>query len=129
MITQKKKILIIDDEIDILTMYKDALIKSGFEVEITQSGEQGVELIPKFQPDAILLDILLPHTNGLDILDQIKKDSNGNKIPIYCLTNLPEESAKEKAMKMGAKEYYVKAYNEPDKIAQILAKELGGTNA
>lgn len=121
---EKPKVLIIDDEAEILKMYKDAFTANNFEVETAQNGESGVQKLTDYRPDVILLDILMPRVNGLDVLEIIKKDSEIKNIPVYFLTNLPEESAGEKANKLGAAGYLVKAFNEPNKVVELIKQKL-----
>lgn len=117
------KILIIDDEEPILKMYKDALSKH--QVFTAKNGQEGLEKAEKESPDLILLDIIMPEVNGLDVLNKIKDNSNISAIPVVVLTNLPEEASKEKATQLGATDYLVKAENEPDVVADKVEKIIG----
>lgn len=109
------KILIIDDEQPILTMYGDAL--TGHDVTTASNGEEGLEKAEKEEPDIILLDIIMPKMNGLDVLEKLKANKTTADIPVIMLTNLPEEASSDKAKASGASEYFVKAEFEPEKLA------------
>jgi len=118
-----KKILIVDDERPILEMYKAAL--TGYEVLLSENGEEALELARKEQPNLIYLDIIMPKINGLDVLSKLKGEKITKDIPVVVLTNLPEEASKDKAQSLGANGYFVKALYEPEKIAEETKKTLG----
>jgi twitching motility two-component system response regulator PilH len=114
------KVLIVDDEDDVLTMYKEVLEKDGFEVETANNGQKGLDLAFKQPPDVILLDIIMPKFNGLDVLQMLKSRSETKELPVYLLTNLPEEASGEKGKQLGAAGYLVKANNNPSTVATLL---------
>ena len=122
------KVLIIDDEHDVLTMYQERLAAEGFEVLTADNGQKGLDLAFSQAPDVILLDIIMPKFNGLDVLQMLKSRSETKDIPVYLLTNLPEEASGEKAKQLGASGYLVKAENEPGVVAALL-KGLRQTKA
>ena len=112
------KILIVDDEKLLLDLYHDILVENGFEVIMTTNSKEGIELAKKEMPDVILLDILMPEMNGFDVAKILKSDDTMKNIPIYLLTNLPEESSSEKAKELGVSGYMMKAMTEPSKLAE-----------
>lgn len=112
------KILIVDDEKLLLDLYHDILVENGFEVIMTTNSKEGIELAKKEMPDIILLDILMPEMNGFDVAKILKSDDAMKNIPIYLLTNLPEESSSEKAKELGVSGYMMKAMTEPSKLAE-----------
>ncbi len=112
------KILIIDDEEPILNMYGEAL--GGHEVMYAVNGQEGLELAQKETPDIILLDIVMPKFNGLDVLDMLKNNKDTDTIPVIMLSNLPKEVSADRARELGAAGYFVKAEFEPDKIARAV---------
>ena len=125
------KILIIDDEEPILNMYGEAL--SNHEVVYASNGEEGLEKARKEEPSLILLDIIMPKFNGLDVLDQLKNDKDTYQIPVMILSNLPKEASADKARDLGAAGYFVKAEFEPEKLASTVngllrAGEFDGTS-
>ena len=119
------KILIIDDEEPILKMYSAAL--SDHEVITAKNGEDGISLAEKEAPDMILLDIILPKLNGLDVLESLKNNQETSSIPVIMLTNLPQEASADKAKSLGAINYFVKAEFEPQKLATEIGKLLRET--
>lgn len=116
------KILLIDDEPAVLKMYSLALTQAGHEVITAASGTAGLELALAQKPDAIFLDIIMPNTNGFDVLADLKKNQETKLIPVILLTNLPETTSGEKAKQLGAAGYLVKAHLEPTALAAELAK-------
>ena len=114
------KVLIVDDEQGILKMYSEYLTTQGFEVVTAQNGEEGIKVAKDQKPNVILLDIIMPKFNGLDVLKALKTDPDIKNTPIYLLTNLPEECSGDKAKELGATGYLVKAENEPKMIADVI---------
>lgn len=116
------KVLVVDDEQAILKMYSEAFKLRKIDVITAKNGEEGLRLITSEQPDIVLLDIIMPRLNGLDILAKMKADPALKSIPIYLLTNLPQECSEEKALKLGAAGYFVKAQTEPKALAEMIQK-------
>src|SRR3989337_2205183 len=114
------KVLIVDDEDDVLTMYKERLVADGFEVETANNGQKGLDVAFAAPPDVIFLDIIMPKFNGLDVLQMLKSRSETKDIPVYLLTNLPEEASGEKGKQLGAAGYLVKANNDPTTVSTLL---------
>lgn len=114
------KILIIDDEQLLLDLYHDILAESGFEVILSRSGKDGIEMADRELPDVILLDILMPEMNGFDVLRELKSKEETKNIPVYLLTNLPEESSGDKAQELGVAGYMMKAMTEPSELAKTM---------
>jgi|SRR3990167_8311831 len=115
----KKKILVVEDDAMISSMYKTKFEADGFEVFIADNGASGLELAKKEMPDLIMLDVILPQLDGFAVLEQIKKDQAIKNIPVIMLTNLGTSEDKAKGETMGALDYFVKASLTP---AQISAK-------
>ena len=119
------KVLIVDDEKGILKMYSEYLTTNGIEMIQATDGQTGIKLAKEQKPDIILLDIIMPKYNGLDVLKDIKADSELKNIPVFLLTNLPEESSGDKAKQLGAAGYLVKAEYEPKMLLDILKGAAG----
>ena len=114
------KVLIIDDEAPIVGMYQEKLEHEGFQVLSATGGESGIEKAKKEKPDIILLDLIMPKLNGLDVLKTLKGDPITQNIPVFLLTNIPEDSGGDKGQKLGAAGYLFKAETEPQKLVQVL---------
>ena len=112
------KVLIIDDEPIILKMYEEIFRSGGFETLTAFDGEAGIKQAKENKPDYIMLDIIMPTFNGLDVLKKMKEDSEIKNIPVYLLTNLPAECSEEKAKSLGAAGYFVKAENDPKTVME-----------
>lgn len=109
------KILLVEDDAILLSMYKDKFVNEGFEVEVAQDGETGINKMRSFQPDVVLLDLLLPEQSGFDVLKFAKQDPELSKIPIIILTNA---HADEQGMikDWGIAAFLVKADNTPEEV-------------
>lgn len=119
------KILIVEDYAVLARMYQDKLRADGFEVEVALDGEQGEKLVREFKPTLVLLDVMLPKKNGLEILESIKKDPQTAGTSVIMLTNLggpPETIAK--ALELGADNYLVKANYTPKQVIEEAKKVL-----
>ena len=92
-------------------------------------GEQGLAIAKEQKPDVILLDIIMPKLNGLDVLKTLKQDNDTKNIPVFLLTNLPQECSGDKAKELGAAGYMVKAESEPKLVVDTVNKALAGTAA
>lgn len=116
------KVLIIDDEQPIIEMYKDKLVNEGVTVVSATSSEAGLKKAKEAKPDVILLDLIMPKINGLDVLKQLKEDPSTKTIPVFLLTNIPEDSGAKKGKQLGAEGYLFKAETEPADLAKIMKK-------
>ena len=123
----KPKILIVEDERLVARMYQKTLTNEGFEVKIAIGGQEGAARIKNDQPDLVLLDIMMPEFNGIEVLEKIKVDPATKAIPVVVLTNLAGSHDTQLALSKGAKAYWVKKETEPKalgrKIKEILVKK------
>jgi len=120
---QKFKIAIIEDDIAIVQMYRMKFEAEGYEVATAANGEQGLELIQQFQPNVVLLDLMMPVMDGLEMLVKMRQQSWGQKLPIIILTNMGESEAPQKIHELGVKNFIVKAEMTPKQVAEKV-KEL-----
>jgi len=102
------KILVVDDELDILEIIRHALNKEGFEVHIAANGFQAVEQTRKIKPDLILMDVMMPVMDGMEACRQLKEDNDTKNIPIVFLTARSEEFAELAGFEAGADDYISK---------------------
>lgn len=114
------KVLIIDDEKSVLKMYEEYLKTAQIETLSASDGQTGIGLAKAQKPDVILLDIIMPKLNGLDVLQELKADPDTRNIPVFLLTNLPAECSGEKAKELGAAGYLVKAEYEPRMVVDVI---------
>ena len=115
---KKRKILLVEDDSMIVEMYKLRFEEEGFEVTVTEKGSEAIELASSLKPDIMLLDIILPEVDGFNILQSLKSEEKTKSLPILMLTNLAQESDKEKAISMGANDYLVKSQHTPSDVLQ-----------
>ncbi|MDO9399304.1 MAG: response regulator [bacterium] len=114
---KKKKILVVEDDVMISSMYKTKFEVDGFAVVIANNGAEGLDLAKKENPDIIMLDIILPQVDGFSVLEELKKDKQTKNIPVVMLTNLGTEEDKAKGKNLGAIDYLVKASLTPKQIS------------
>ncbi|MDR1962514.1 MAG: response regulator transcription factor [Planctomycetaceae bacterium] len=117
----KERILLIEDEADILSMVRLRLESRGFDVLTAETGEIGLNLISEHQPDLILLDLMLPGMSGLEVLKRIRANRNIAKIPILIVSALGEESDVVIGLELGADDYLSKPFNMSILVARVNA--------
>jgi len=113
-----KTILVVDDEKDIADMVKYNLTKEGYSVIVARNGKQALEQA-NHQPDLILLDIMMPEYNGIEVLKRLKNDERTNRIPVIFLTAKGTDVDEVLGLELGADDYIVKPISIPKLIARI----------
>lgn len=113
----KKKILLIEDDKFIADLYKRVLKSTDYELDYAADGELGYQKIEQGKYDLILLDLMLPGKNGVDVLKDLKNQDN--KTPVLVLSNLGEDKIVEECLNMGAIGFLLKSSNTP---REVLAK-------
>lgn len=121
----KKKIAVVEDDPFLSKAFFLKLSNAGFEVFSVKDGLEAIDIIKKELPDIILLDLMLPHRSGFEILADIKSNEKLKNIPVLILSNLGQEEEKERGLKMGAKEYLVKT---DIKLEEVVKKINGYLN-
>ena len=106
---EKKKLLIVEDDGLILDTLAHRFRSEGFYVTAVTDGDMALKSIAEDPPDIILLDLLIPGTDGMEILRQLKKKEEQKKIPIVILTNLSDSSKVAEAISNGVYDYLVKS--------------------
>ena len=117
----KEKILVVDDEKDILELIEFNLTSNGYNVTTTTSGEEALELIKKNEYDLVVLDIMLPGIDGLDICKIIKADKQKSHIPIIMVTAKTEEVDRVTGFEIGADHYVTKPFSPRELLAIVKA--------
>lgn len=117
----KEKIFVVDDEEDILDLVEYYLSKEGFQVNRFVSGEDVLQALRQQMPDLILLDLMLPGVDGLDVCRIIKRDADFSDIPIIMITAKGEEADIVSGLELGAEDYIVKPFSGRVLIARIKA--------
>jgi len=114
-----EKILVVEDEKDMLLGLKDNLEYEGYEVLTARNGEEGVEAAVTRQPDLILLDIMMPKMDGYDVCRELRR--RGIDIPIIMLTAKSQEIDKVIGLELGADDYITKPFSIREMIARVKA--------
>jgi DNA-binding response OmpR family regulator len=114
-----KKILLIEDDADLFALLKYNLEKEGFSMSGLQTGKGAIELCRQVRPDLILLDIMLPDSDGLDICKGIRKDAELAATPVIFLTARASETDRIVGLELGANDYVVKPFFVRELIARI----------
>ena len=120
---EKKRILIVDDERDIVKALMIRLQGAGYEVVTAFDGAQGVFMAHKEKPDLIILDIRMPAGNGFSVAQRLKRSMHTFTIPVIFLTGSPEKNAEEKAMALGAR-FYIKKPYDPEELLDAIKRAL-----
>jgi len=114
-----KKILLIEDDADVFSLLKYNLEKEGFTLNGLQTGRGALELCRQVRPDLILLDVMLPDSDGLDICKGIRRDPDLASIPVIFLTARTSETDRIIGLELGANDYVVKPFFVRELIARI----------
>jgi len=120
------KILVVEDDPLMSRMYQKIFTFEGYEVEMAADGMEGLDKARVVKPTLILLDIMMPKMNGLEVLQKLKADEGTKGIPVVVLTNLAGQQDAEAALTKGAVKYIVKSEYEPKQVADMVKEILAG---
>jgi len=117
----KKKILVIDDEPEVADFLKTRLEPKGYEVAASYCGEDGLKKIKAARPDAVLLDIIMPGMDGLEVLRAIRRNPDTASMPVIMLTAKKDTASILKSENLSATDYIIKPFNlgELEKLLEI----------
>jgi CheY-like chemotaxis protein len=115
-----KKILIIEDDPIMCMVCQRVLTRQGFVVEIANNGVKGLEQLGIFRPDAVLLDMMMPYKNGIQVLQEIRGQPDYLKLPVIVLTNACVPVMIEQAAKAGATHILDKSKFNPVSLTELL---------
>lgn len=116
------KILVIEDEKNILELVSFNLEREGFQVIATMDGTSGLEMAREELPDLIILDVMLPGMNGLEVCRELHQDPTTGNIPVVILSARAEELDKVLGLEMGADDYIVKPFSPRELLARVKAR-------
>jgi len=126
---EKAKILVVEDEEILLTALREELSTGGYEVEGASDGEDGLVKVKSFSPDLVLLDLIMPKMDGMEMLQKLKADASTRDVPVVILTNLSDYERISEALSLGAMDYLVKANYKLedllDKVKTVLSRKAG----
>jgi two-component system, OmpR family, alkaline phosphatase synthesis response regulator PhoP len=114
------RILLIEDEKEISNLYQELLSSNGFEVATAFDGENGYEIAKKGDWDILLLDIMLPSKDGLEILTQIHSEGLTNSRKVVILSNIENSEVSKKSQSLGATKYIIKSEIKPSDLIDIV---------
>lgn len=121
-----KKILLVEDEDFIRELYARQLTKAGFVVKSVPDGQSGLNMLKNEQFDLLLLDIMLPGMNGLQLLREFKTQNPQSAMITILLTNLGQEAVIKEGFELGAQAYLIKASYTPDQVVAEVKNALSG---
>jgi CheY-like chemotaxis protein len=122
-------VLLVEDDRSILELYKVAFVRTGYRFEMAESGQIGLEKAKQILPDIIILDLMMPGMNGIEVLEKLKADSSLKHIPVIALTNMSEFPIVSRATSKGADQYIVKTEVEPHKLVDIVVEMIKSSEA
>ncbi|MDD2732249.1 MAG: response regulator [Candidatus Pacebacteria bacterium] len=125
-----KKILLVEDDLPIIEVYKIAFKKEGFDLDVLTLGDEVIKRVKEIKkgktdkPDLILLDLLLPDMNGIEVLKEIRKEEKTKDIPIFILTNYTDSELERLGFNLKSEEHILKADYTPTELVKLIDKRL-----
>ncbi|MBU2524213.1 response regulator [Patescibacteria group bacterium] len=123
--TKKSKIALIEDDRVLSNILNINLIQKGYETICIFNGNEVIEIVQNERPSLILLDIILPGQNGLEILQLMKNDEVMRQIPVLITSNLGDDNIVKRGISLGAVDYIIKADNSLASIISKIENTLG----
>ena len=120
----KATILLAEDDLTLRDMYQIRLESSDYRVLVAANGEEALKVLEENKPDVILLDIMMPKINGLDVLEKIKKNPATKDIPVIILTVLVQDQTRVKGLMTGADDYLIKSETMPGEVVKRIEAVL-----
>jgi CheY-like chemotaxis protein len=120
------KVLIVEDDPLISRMYQKIFTFEKFDVDVAANGEEALSKVTVFNPELILLDVMMPKMNGLQVLEKLKTLDATKAIPVVMLTNLAGQQDAETAIAKGAVKYIIKSEYEPKQVVEMVKEVLAG---
>jgi len=116
-----RRILLVEDDRDLNEAFNILLTRAGYIVEQVYNGQEALERIPEFNPEVILLDLLMPIMNGNQFLRAYKND---NHVPIIVFSSLDARHEVQEALELGATRYMLKSWATPDELFQVINRTV-----
>lgn len=121
----KKKILLVEDDTALSSVYESRLELEGFDVATVANGEDALSKAIEFRPDLIVLDAMMPKINGFDVLDILRNTPETTNVRVIMLTALSQPTDKERAKALGADDYLVKSQVVISDVVERIRHHLG----
>lgn len=119
--SHKGTILVIDDEPDLLELVEFNLKKDGYETIVAKNGQSGLEIAQKHLPDLIILDLMMPGLDGLEVCRELRADARTRRIPMIMLTAKSAEADRIVGLELGADDYVTKPFSPRELVARVRA--------
>lgn len=120
----KKKVLIVEDDLMLLSMYQLKFKREKFDVYTASDGEPAIQIAKEQNPDIILLDIVLNNSDGFFVLQRLKNIPEISSIPVLMISNLASRQDMDHAAELGANGYLIKAHTTPEQLVEKVKEEL-----
>ncbi len=114
----KKRILIVEDDSFVMDIYQTKLSQSGYDAVGADNGLEALKKMKEGTFDLVLLDIIMPYMDGLEVLKKIKEDEKNKNLPIILLTNLSQKEEVDKGLGLGASDYLIKSHFTPSEVLE-----------
>jgi DNA-binding response OmpR family regulator len=114
--SEKNKILIVEDDAFIRDIYQVKFVQEGFQVQLAENGLEALKKIEQESFDLILLDVIMPYMDGMETLKKIRENEEWKKIPVIMLTNISEKEKIEESMQEGISDYLIKSHFTPSEV-------------
>lgn len=118
------KILLAEDDLQLVDMYSRKFELEGFDVRIAEDGQKAINILKDFTPDVAILDIMMPNVDGLEVLKYLKSTPGMENVITIMLTNMSDQTTAEEIYELGATEYLVKAELTPLEVANKVRELL-----
>ncbi len=119
-----RKILLVEDDPFLIDIYTAKFKEAGFDIQVVTDGQESLRKIKEKLPDLVLLDIVLPHINGWEILRKIRQEDKLKNLKVIILSNLGQKEEVEKGISLGATKYLIKAHYKPNEVVEQIKKIL-----
>ena len=121
----KKKVLIVEDDTLLLVTLTHQFEEAGYQVLSANNGEDGAAAFLKEAPDAVVLDVMMPRKDGVEMLEEIRKKAPENEAPVIVLSNANDMDYVSRAMQGGAVAYLLKSDRQIDSVVKLVNERLG----
>ena len=122
-----KKVLIVDDELNITISVEFLMRREGFEVSVAKDGEEGLSMIRSWMPDLVLLDVMMPKMDGFEVCRTVRADASLSGVRIVMLTAKGREAEVEKGLSLGADAYIPKPFSTSELVSRVKSLLETGT--
>ncbi|PJA86690.1 MAG: response regulator [Candidatus Moranbacteria bacterium CG_4_9_14_3_um_filter_42_9] len=124
-----KKIMIVEDDSFVLDIYQTKLSQEGYTVIEARNGVEAMKKLEKEKPDLLLLDIVMPYMDGIEVLKKIRERADLKNMPVILLTNLSQKEEINVGLGLGASDYLIKSHFTPSEVMEKIKIYLPGKKA